>query len=351
MLRFFRTIRKKLIEEDNVKKYLLYAIGEILLVVIGILIALQVNNRNEDRIKENRTRNILNLMHEELNMDIPEVSDAIDYYLEKDSLIKNFRETNFDTLEASESYFLAQREMIRTYDPFEINDRGYELLTASTDELDSRYADIILDARLIYEVIKNHMDTFKDGLQKALTANRDYKALHYPWYHDGFLMRELNEDEIAFYTSDPIYKNQVAVYREYLINIVYPSKAFLDRALKLRRKLANELGIEMVNDDNWQSPPAGMIDNLAGTYSNVDEEEFLELSIVNGVLANTNNEAGAGAKFNVIYNAYYRNMDMRYLGDSLFYLNSFNDLKVNSDSSITLLGSFERKNITLTKEP
>jgi len=49
MLKFFRTIRKKLIEEDNVRKYLLYAIGEILLVVIGILIALQVNNWNEAR--------------------------------------------------------------------------------------------------------------------------------------------------------------------------------------------------------------------------------------------------------------------------------------------------------------
>ncbi|MEX2605498.1 MAG: DUF6090 family protein [Gracilimonas sp.] len=47
MLKFFRSIRKKLIKEDNVRKYLLYAIGEILLVVIGILIALQVNNWNE----------------------------------------------------------------------------------------------------------------------------------------------------------------------------------------------------------------------------------------------------------------------------------------------------------------
>lgn len=35
MLKFFRTIRKKLIEEDNVRKYLLYAVGEILPVVIG----------------------------------------------------------------------------------------------------------------------------------------------------------------------------------------------------------------------------------------------------------------------------------------------------------------------------
>jgi len=47
MLKFFRTIRKKLIEQDNVRKYLLYAVGEILLVVIGILIALQINNWNE----------------------------------------------------------------------------------------------------------------------------------------------------------------------------------------------------------------------------------------------------------------------------------------------------------------
>lgn len=51
MLRFFRAIRKKLIEKDKVRKYLLYAIGEIILVVIGILIALQVNSWNEDRKK------------------------------------------------------------------------------------------------------------------------------------------------------------------------------------------------------------------------------------------------------------------------------------------------------------
>lgn len=49
MLKYFRTIRKKLIDEDNVRKYLLYAIGEIALVMIGILLALQVNNWNEER--------------------------------------------------------------------------------------------------------------------------------------------------------------------------------------------------------------------------------------------------------------------------------------------------------------
>lgn len=49
MIKFFRKIRQHMITENKVSKYLLYAIGEIVLVVIGILIALQVNNWNESR--------------------------------------------------------------------------------------------------------------------------------------------------------------------------------------------------------------------------------------------------------------------------------------------------------------
>jgi hypothetical protein len=49
MLRFFRQIRQRLLTDNKFRKYLLYAVGEILLVVVGILIALQVNNWNENR--------------------------------------------------------------------------------------------------------------------------------------------------------------------------------------------------------------------------------------------------------------------------------------------------------------
>ena len=58
MLTFFRKIRKSLIDSSSARKYLLYAVGEIALVVIGILIALQINNWNEwrkDRIKESKS--------------------------------------------------------------------------------------------------------------------------------------------------------------------------------------------------------------------------------------------------------------------------------------------------------
>jgi len=47
MIKFFRKIRQKMLTENKFSKYLLYAIGEITLVVIGILIALSVNNSNE----------------------------------------------------------------------------------------------------------------------------------------------------------------------------------------------------------------------------------------------------------------------------------------------------------------
>ena len=49
MIHFFRRIRHKFLDEGSISKYLFYAIGEIALVMIGILLALQVNNWNEKR--------------------------------------------------------------------------------------------------------------------------------------------------------------------------------------------------------------------------------------------------------------------------------------------------------------
>ena len=49
MIKFFRKIRQKLLSENKFSKYLIYAIGEIILVVIGILFALQINNWNEHK--------------------------------------------------------------------------------------------------------------------------------------------------------------------------------------------------------------------------------------------------------------------------------------------------------------
>jgi len=64
MINFLRKTRQQLLSQNKVSKYILYAIGEIVLVVIGILIALQINNWNEfkkDRVVENKLLIDLNM--------------------------------------------------------------------------------------------------------------------------------------------------------------------------------------------------------------------------------------------------------------------------------------------------
>ena len=56
MIGFFRKIRKQLADDNKPLKYMRYAIGEIVLVVIGILIALSINNWNEQRITKEKER-------------------------------------------------------------------------------------------------------------------------------------------------------------------------------------------------------------------------------------------------------------------------------------------------------
>ena len=67
MIKFFRKIRYDLMEKNKTGKYFKYAIGEILLVVIGILIALQLNNWNENRINNIEEKTILKAMLTEIS--------------------------------------------------------------------------------------------------------------------------------------------------------------------------------------------------------------------------------------------------------------------------------------------
>ena len=82
MIKFFRHIRQRLIRENRFSKYLLYAIGEIILVVIGILIALQINNWNEVR----KEKHSLRAIYSNLLLDIK--ADSVSYSLNLKGLKK-----------------------------------------------------------------------------------------------------------------------------------------------------------------------------------------------------------------------------------------------------------------------
>lgn len=78
MIKFFRKIRQRLLTENKFSRYLLYAIGEIILVVIGILIALQINSWNEWRKDRTTERVILNDLAKNIEINIQTFQNDID---------------------------------------------------------------------------------------------------------------------------------------------------------------------------------------------------------------------------------------------------------------------------------
>jgi hypothetical protein len=77
MINFFRKIRHNLLNENKTGKYIKYAVGEILLVVIGILIALQINNWNEDRKTRAFEKEMLNDIQKGVEVNIWQLQLAI----------------------------------------------------------------------------------------------------------------------------------------------------------------------------------------------------------------------------------------------------------------------------------
>jgi len=80
MIKFFRKIRYNLMETGKTGKYLKYAIGEIILVMVGILLALQVNNWNQKRLAEKQIYSYLVSLTEDLKTDIILYEDNIKGY-------------------------------------------------------------------------------------------------------------------------------------------------------------------------------------------------------------------------------------------------------------------------------
>jgi hypothetical protein len=90
MIKFFRKIRQNLLMENKTGKYLKYALGEIVLVVIGILIALSINNWNETRKDQQELRNILQNIATDMRVDALNLKDNLEYAKEENKRIKTF---------------------------------------------------------------------------------------------------------------------------------------------------------------------------------------------------------------------------------------------------------------------
>ncbi|RZW38657.1 MAG: hypothetical protein EX263_13965, partial [Flavobacteriaceae bacterium] len=138
MIKFFRHIRQRLLAENKLSKYLLYAIGEIFLVFIGIMIALTVNNKNQERAQEKEIKATLVEIQRDITRDIQYSRWSIGRYIERDS-IKNLvmnDKVNYDDIknERINAYSLAY-----DFSPMKLQTNGYTQFSNKIDKMPKKY--------------------------------------------------------------------------------------------------------------------------------------------------------------------------------------------------------------------
>ncbi len=121
MIKFFRKIRQRLLTENKFSKYLLYAIGEIALVMIGILLALQVNNWNQNKQNKNQEKQILTQLLEEYKNNLDQLNSKI--FIRDEIIISSIKLLDYSNLDSesvsndSLNRFLSRTLSRPTFDP------------------------------------------------------------------------------------------------------------------------------------------------------------------------------------------------------------------------------------------
>lgn len=203
MIRFFQHIKNRLPDQNRISKYLVYAVGEIALVMIGILLALQVNNWNENRRADIKEKSILANLSSELESSLQELrSDygRIKVFHESTLKVKNYLEEKTPLSDSMYSdfyksfqfsYFFPKTSTYETIKAGNLeNIQSENLRMLITDIYETGYNRIITKintrrnaSRVLYPYYQKHFRTVlipgKDviGIDNYQSAPNDYEFL------------------------------------------------------------------------------------------------------------------------------------------------------------------------------
>ena len=171
MIKFFRAIRQKLLSESKFNKYLVYAIGEIVLVMIGILLALQVNNWNERSKNENRKEARLKEIHYEFvhnQEELKKIKKEHELCHKGAKKIAAMFPINLETINLdSLSSYMREAFGNWTYDPFQTRIKSFVESSDFNLVEDKALREILIGWESIYE-------DYHEDEQRALSYNDNY---------------------------------------------------------------------------------------------------------------------------------------------------------------------------------
>lgn len=207
MIKVFRKIRQKILTQNKMSQYFFYAIGEIILVVIGILIALYINNANEKRINKEKIITILKEIQVDLVTDIAESISLFDRFKEADSI----QDIILNNKYTYEDYKSGKFELLELYyDSHEVQTNGYDNLMRNIDNIPEAYKTLLKDLKHLYVVDKSYLDASNKRIQKTVYENID-NYYHQKWAQQ-LNLGNFTDEAIDYYLNDIGHKNQVLSY-------------------------------------------------------------------------------------------------------------------------------------------
>ena len=203
MFKFFRNIRQSLLMKDKITKYYKYAFGEIVLVVIGILIALSINNWNEARKNRIEQLILINNIIEDLRLDSIHINKSLSEVGNQKRLVDDLISKSLDKKKQLNYQLIGLLRFSSDFRP--ISQRNHSVSVSNLDdefirELLQGYfieEDKVLDIFLEYvDIIHNKIRPYlsETGMHnlESLYKNKDNESLHVP-LHPKILEEQLNK--------------------------------------------------------------------------------------------------------------------------------------------------------------
>jgi hypothetical protein len=205
-----KVIKKKLMETGHFGKYLKYVMGEILLVVVGILIAVSINNWNENRKDKKAVRSALEIVMQDLKADTAELNSVLSFYQQR---LPRYQYIIMDST-LNDSIDCPGCNLIHNMSPFHLNQNGFRRLRNYND-MDIVKSDTLLSNLLAFYSESDEMiGIINKSIENDVLENLRIWRENYAWFHK-LMKNEAPEEYLQYIRDSDDYKNRVAYH--YLI--------------------------------------------------------------------------------------------------------------------------------------
>ncbi len=196
--------------KGKIGKYLRYSFGELVLLVMGILLALQINNCNDGRINKNELNTILSIIHTDLTSNIQEADKLIAMYTkEVETLNRMFDSTQSESVIQNCNLCYG---LNTSFADLVLRKRGLELLKNYKSQHSVSSDSLIIKVDAFYQTILKYNTVMVDLINLDVLDNLKYYRDHFDWYGD-FVQGKMTDEIAQDIMSNTLCRNRLLHYR------------------------------------------------------------------------------------------------------------------------------------------